>query len=210
MDYRSEPPISGVILAGGNNRRMGGRMKAMLSLKGELFIERQLTEMSIICSEVLIITNEPAMFEQQLSWPGQHVRLVCDQQPGKGPLAGLQAAMAVAQYNELWVVACDMPFISSRAAEMLLTLRRSQGEAGYDAAVPLLNGRLQPLHAIYHRRCHNVVNELLEAEQYRMMGLLERLDYAEAESSSFMDKGISLNFAENVNTPEELRSLERS
>ncbi|MFD0679734.1 MULTISPECIES: molybdenum cofactor guanylyltransferase [unclassified Paenibacillus] len=210
MDYRSEPPISGVILAGGSNRRMGGKMKAMLSLKGELFIERQLTEMSIICSEILIITNEPAMFEQQLSWPRQHVRLVCDQQPGNGPLAGLQAAMAVAQYNELWVVACDMPFISSRAAEMLLALRRSQGKAGYDAAVPLLNSRLQPLHAIYHRRCHNVINELLEAEQYRMMGLLERLDYAEAEPSSFMDRGVSSNFAENVNTPEELRSLERS
>lgn len=209
MDYRDVPLITGVILAGGSNRRMGGMMKALLSINGELFIERQLAVMSTICSEILIIANEPALFEKQLSSRSQHqVRVIRDQLPGNGPLAGLQAAMTAAHSDELWVVACDMPFISSIAAEMLLTLRRSHGEGGYDAAIPLLKNRLQPLHGIYHRRCQCVVDELLNAEQYRVMGLLERLDYAEAEEHSFMENGVSLNFAENVNTPEELDRIQ--
>ncbi|NOU93891.1 NTP transferase domain-containing protein [Paenibacillus sp. LMG 31456] len=210
MDYRGGPPITGVILAGGSNRRMGGKMKALLSINGELFIERQLAVLSTICNEILIITNEPAMFEQQLSWSQANVRIIRDHQPGNGPLAGVQAAMAAAYYDELWVVACDMPFISSVAAEMLLKLRRSRGEEGYDAAIPQLKSRLQPLHAIYHRRCQSAIDELLAAEQYRVMGLLERLEYIKAEDSFFMEKGVPLNFAENVNTPEEFNRLERS
>jgi molybdopterin-guanine dinucleotide biosynthesis protein A len=189
---------------------MGGRMKALLKLNGELFIERQLAEMSKVCNEILIIANEPSLFEQQLSWTGAEVRIIPDLQPGKGPLAGLQAAMSAARNAELWAVACDMPRISSAAADTLLAIRRSRGDEGRDAAVPLVNGRLQPLHAVYHRRCAGIIDGLLEAGRFRVMELLDLLDYAVAEDGEFINKGISPTFTENVNTPEDLEQLEQS
>lgn len=199
--------ISGVILAGGQNRRMGGKMKALLQLDGQLFIERQLAELSKLCSEIIIVANEPRLFEEQLSWPQAQVRIVRDKQPGKGPLAGLQAAMATTSSDELWVVACDMPYVSAEAAKVLLELRRSGEHGGRDLALPLISGRLQPLHAIYHRRCLEAVEQLLVEERYRIMRLVEMLDSAEAEEHCFLKRKIPLQFVINVNNPSDFDNL---
>ncbi len=50
--------ITGVILAGGLNRRMGGRLKALLPVQGQPLLLRQLKEMSSICKQVIVVTNE--------------------------------------------------------------------------------------------------------------------------------------------------------
>jgi molybdopterin-guanine dinucleotide biosynthesis protein A len=189
---------------------MGGKMKALLQLEGQLFIERQLVELSKLCSEIIIVANEPELFEAQLSWPQVQVRIVRDMQPGKGPLAGIQAAMATASNEELWVVACDMPYVSAEAAKVLLELRRSGEHGGSDLALPLIDGRLQPLHAIYHRRCLQAVEQLLAEERYRIMGLVERMDYAEAEEHFFLERKIPLQFVVNVNDPSDLNKLTKS
>ncbi|TDF91865.1 molybdenum cofactor guanylyltransferase [Paenibacillus piri] len=200
-------PITGVILAGGGNRRMGGRPKALLDLNGERFIDRQLTEMSLVCSEIIIAANEASLFNE-LPMTSANVRVIPDLQPGKGPLAGLQAAIAAASYDELWVVACDMPCLSAAAAETLLNLRRRhEADGSGDAAVPLLYGKTQPLHAVYHRRCGRIIGELLAASRHRMMDLLDRLDYAAVGESTFTERGVAPVFAENVNTPEDLERL---
>jgi molybdopterin-guanine dinucleotide biosynthesis protein A len=202
--------ITGVILAGGKNRRMGGRMKALLQLDRQLFIERQLAELSLLCSEIIIVANVPELFERQLSWPQPQVRIVRDIQPDKGPLAGLQAAMAAASCEELWVVACDMPYASAEAARALLELRRRGGDGGgYDVALPLVAGRLQPLHGIYHRRCRQAVDQLLAEERYRIMELMKLLDCAVAEESFFLEREIPLTFTINVNEPSDLEKLHK-
>jgi molybdopterin-guanine dinucleotide biosynthesis protein A len=199
--------VTGVILAGGQNRRMGGKMKALLQLDGQLFIERQLAELSKLCSEIIIVANEPSLFAQQLSWPHSQVRIVSDKQAGKGPLAGLQAALSTASNEELWVVACDMPYISAEAAQLLLELRRSGEHGGHDLAVPVIAGRLQPLHAIYHQRSLQVIEQLLDGGHYRIMGLVELLDCAMVEEHFFMERKIPLQFVVNVNEPSDLVKL---
>jgi molybdopterin-guanine dinucleotide biosynthesis protein A len=204
LEKRGRQQLTGVVLAGGANRRMGGQPKAHLELDGRKFIERQLDQMSTLCSEVLIIANEPELFAGQLQEPEPAIRVIRDLQPGSGPLAGIQAAMAQAVTEELWVVACDMPFVSAAAAETLLELRRSGDR---DAAVPLLSGQLQPLHAVYHRRSRSVIDELLECGRFKVMEWLNRLDYAAAEERIFTELGIPTGFAVNVNTPAELQRL---
>ncbi|MEK3720172.1 molybdenum cofactor guanylyltransferase [Paenibacillus sp. FSL H8-0034] len=200
--------ISGVILAGGSNRRMGGSMKALLQLDGKRFIERQLEELSKLCGEIIIVANQPELFELFLSNQQVNVRIIRDLNPGKGPLAGMQAAMAEARYEELWVVACDMPFASAAAAQLLLELRRSKGEA-YKIALPQIAGRLQPLHAIYHRSCKTIIDQLLDEECYRMMALIELASSAVGEESLFVQQEITLNFVVNVNEPADLEKLHR-
>ncbi|MEK3913174.1 molybdenum cofactor guanylyltransferase [Paenibacillus sp. FSL H7-0331] len=200
--------ISGVILAGGSNRRMGGSMKALLQLDGKRFIERQLEELSKLCSEIIIVANQPELFEPYLSNQQVNVQIIRDLNPGKGPLAGLQAAMAKARYDELWVVACDMPFASAAAAQLLLELRRDRNRAECEIALPLIAGRLQPLHAIYLRSCKPIIDQLLDEECYRMMALIELASSAVGEESLFVQQEIPLNFIVNVNEPADLEKLQ--
>ncbi|WP_282939859.1 molybdenum cofactor guanylyltransferase [Paenibacillus sp. RC67] len=203
--------LSGVVLAGGQNRRMGGRMKAMLQLQGQLFIERQLEELNKLCGEILIIANEPAPFERLLLEQSyRDVRVIPDLLPGKGPLAGMQAAMAAAQSEVLWVVACDMPYISAAAAGAMSELIHSSSGEEWDAVVPTVGGRIQPLHGIYKiNRCIGIIDEMLESNEHRVMQFMHKLNYRQEDECFFAEKGIPLNFVENINDPIQYEKLQQ-
>jgi molybdopterin-guanine dinucleotide biosynthesis protein A len=77
--------------------------------------------------------------------------------PGKGPLGGMHAAFLAAAYAYCWVVGCDMPFLSPEAA--LLMLSRI---AEHDAVVPVIKGKLHPLHGVYAAQCAGTIIEVAD------------------------------------------------
>lgn len=108
--------LSGVILAGGRNRRMGGSPKALLSYHREKLIHRQIRVMRTICEEVILVTNEPRLY---LPIVDRDVRILTDSYAGQGPLGGMHAALSLARCDNVWIIDCDMPFVSSRAARLM-------------------------------------------------------------------------------------------
>jgi molybdopterin-guanine dinucleotide biosynthesis protein A len=72
---------------------------------------------------------------------------VPDDHPGEGPLGGVVAALAASPLDVVMVLACDLPDASSDSITAVLAAR---GDA--DVAVPRRGGRLDVLHAAYHRR----------------------------------------------------------
>ncbi|MBE1442221.1 molybdenum cofactor guanylyltransferase [Paenibacillus sp. OAS669] len=200
--------LTGVILAGGQNRRMGGQPKAMLKLQGRSFVERQLEELGKVCKEILIIANDAALFEKLVQGANSgSIRIIPDQHPGKGPLAGMQAAMRSAQGEAMWVVACDMPHVSGAAACAMMEELDLAGQH-WDAVVPVLHGKIQPLHAVYRiKSCREIVDDMLETAQYKVMELLQRLNYRETDEQFFARMGIAADFALNINEPAQYEQL---
>jgi molybdopterin-guanine dinucleotide biosynthesis protein A len=197
--------ITGIILAGGLNRRMGGRHKALLPVQGEAILIRQLTEMSRSCGQIIVVTNKPGTFQPLLAGvTGIDVQCVSDHYPQKGPLSGIHAASRVALATHLWIVGCDMPFISAEAAEAMLKVCR---ETNVDAIIPEIEGRLHPLHGIYAKGVGTEVELLLKQQSYRLMGLLNHLDWQVVDSAFFVQRGLRTNFAMNINTPEEYEDM---
>jgi molybdopterin-guanine dinucleotide biosynthesis protein A len=195
--------VTGVILAGGENKRMGGKIKALLMFAGKRIVERQIREMKQICDDIIVVTNTPEPFLPILD---KSVRVITDQIPGKGPMSGMLAAFSAAGTPEVWVVGSDMPHISARAAQLMLNKRRKEC---CDAVIPVLEGKMHPLHGIYHRNCADVVSEHLSSGQHRLMGMIDRLNWAETDADFFLEAGIDLRFVSNLNTPEEYaRALE--
>ncbi|MBD0383578.1 molybdenum cofactor guanylyltransferase [Paenibacillus sedimenti] len=193
--------MTGVILAGGLNRRMGGRLKALLPISGKPLILRQLEEMASCCKEILVVTNNPEVLSPILdTFSDVKVRTIRDRFVQTGPLGGIHAACLEASEPLLWVVGCDMPCLSAAAAEAMSMQCMDKGS---DAVVPVIDGRVHPLHGIYTRQVGAEAEALLAHEQYRLMGLLQRIDCQEAEQDFFMEKGISTRFVLNVNTPED-------
>ncbi|WP_239617568.1 molybdenum cofactor guanylyltransferase [Cohnella mopanensis] len=189
---------SAVILAGGQGRRMGGVNKALLLVGGETIIERQLRAVEQWTDEVIIVSNDEGLRARlpQTS----NLRIVPDSYKGEGPLAGLHAGLTAATRPIVWVVGCDQPFLDVASA---VYLQERLINGSYQAALPLIGGRLQPLHALYRKEAGAVAEKLLQAGKRKFMALLDQIDWCEIEEREFTNEGLSLTFTEDIDTPEQ-------
>lgn len=194
--------LTGVILAGGKSRRMGGFPKALLAFHHEKLVQRQIRLMKQICAEIILVANEPRTF---LPHVDSDIRVITDYYPGTGPLGGMHAAFSLAGHANIWLVGCDMPFISPKAAKLMLDLKEERNSG---AVVPCIDDRLHPLHGIYDKRCTDKIQTMISKDQYRVADLLGMIACERVTTSVFQRYGIDSRFVVNVNTPEEYeRSL---
>lgn len=197
--------LSAILLAGGEGRRMGHVNKAHLTLHGERFIDRQLAVVADVVDERIVVVNDASKADEFSSLPPD-VRVVLDCYPGEGPLAGIQAGLEAAEAPFAWVIGCDQPLIDAEAAKLLLT-RLEEGD--YDAALPIIGGRPQPLHAVYRAEVGLIAARLLAAGNRKLMSLLEELTWIGVEEIEFEAHGIARTFSDDVDTPEQYDTLVR-
>jgi molybdopterin-guanine dinucleotide biosynthesis protein A len=131
--------ITGLIVA-------DGAFKSQILLDDTPWLQDQIKVMRTLCSEIIVVTQEPKPFYRVLDIS---VRLITDCLPGKGPLSCLFAGFSLAQFQDVWVVNGEHPFLNVSAIEQLLARKRS----GFDAAIPMVNEVFYPLHGVYDRRC---------------------------------------------------------
>ena len=187
MSMRKEA-CGAVLLAGGKSRRMG-QCKALLEVEGETLLQRTVRVLEGF-GELWLSANDPALAD------GLPVRLVADNYPGCGPLAGLEAALSVAGKETLVCVSCDLPCLTAVVPELLLD---SLGEA--DAAVCVdSTGRVHPLCGIYRRRTLPLIRQLLENDERRMMAFLRQIDCVYVKTEGLLPDEVFCNW----NTPEDL------
>ena len=129
--------MTGVVLAGGRNSRMG-RIKADLPWKASDFLHTILGQLALFCDELIVSANHPMKIQ------GFAARIVPDILPGCGPLSGIHAALTAASSDHIFVTACDMPYISAPAARHLCSLAE-----GWDIVVPISGQRSEPLFDCY-------------------------------------------------------------
>lgn len=193
--------LTGVILAGGANRRMKGESKALLPFGGQPLVVRQVDRMRILCDEVIVVTNDPRPYLPILD---RSVRIITDFFAGNGPLGGMHAALSLAKHTSVWVIGCDMPFVSSKAAELLWNRKRD----GFEAVVPLVAGGRFPLHGIYDRECHSRIVPLLDKGETRVSALLGNLFWSELADRFLQENGADLNFVSSIKTMEDYEFLQ--
>src|SRR5881296_771325 len=127
-----------VVLAGGKSSRMG-RPKAWLPFHGQPMLVRVLERLAPLFEERVVV-RAPG---QEL--PEVAARFVEDEEPGLGPVAGLTVGLAAVTRPLAFAVSCDAPFIDPLVVAHLV----ARCQAPYAVAVPLWEGRPQPLHAVY-------------------------------------------------------------
>jgi len=155
--------ITGIILAGGNSRRLG-RNKALLELGGRSLLARTWAQVRPLCREV-IVAGGPGSTEEL-----RGARHVADIHPGHGALGGIHAGLRAACTEYSLVVACDMPFLNRDL------LRYMIGKAdGYDVVIPCLNGLTEPLHALYSRVCLGPITRLLTGPGGRIISFFPQV-----------------------------------
>jgi molybdenum cofactor guanylyltransferase len=153
-----------IILSGGKSSRMGTN-KALLKINEKTNIERISDRLKPHFDDIILVTNN---FEQ---YEFLRLKMAVDQFPGMGPLAGIHAGLAASNYETNFIVACDMPFVSGELAKVLVN-----NSSHYDAVIPVINGRQQPLFAVFQKNVAIEVEKCIKQEQLRMKHLLDHLN----------------------------------
>lgn len=173
--------------------------KAFLKLEGRPLVERSLAVLQTVFTEVLISSNKSELYACY------EVPVILDEIPGRGPLEGLYQGLKAATYDEVFLVACDMPFLSVELIHFLATWIPA-----YDVVVPKLQDGFHPLHAFYHRRCLPIIENNLEAGHLKIIDFYPTCSVryvVETELQAFSD--VSKVFC-NVNTPDDWSAILKS
>jgi molybdopterin-guanine dinucleotide biosynthesis protein A len=185
-------PLTGIVLAGGRSTRMG-RDKATLPWGDGDLLSTVLAALAPVCARLVVVSNVPRAIALA------EVTVVGDRYRGCGPLAGIHAGLLTAGAGYSFVAACDMPCLRGDAVAYM-----AAAAAGYDAAVPFVDGHFNPLHAVYHHRCLPAIEALLASGRYRVVDFYGqvRLRRVEREELARFDAGLGM--LRNVNSPEDL------
>ena len=188
------PNITGVILGGGQSRRMG-LDKRRLNWEGEPFLDRVCGLMSSLFDEVLVVTAQEDYDCSHLP-----VRLVTDKIPLKGSLGGLYTGLMEAKNTLTFVVACDMPFLLKESISRLCLLPLS------DVLVVKLSNGLQPLHARYSKRCAPIIEQMIQEGDLKIQNLVAKpgLTVEIIQETLFDDIDPHRQSFMNINTPADL------
>ena len=114
--------------------------------------------------------------------------VLLDSRPGCGPVAGIERALLAIRSTHLLVLAVDLPFMSAEFLRKLVL--RCDTLTG---VVPAIRGKLEPLAAIYPRRCHAIASARAFAAACYRQRLVRRYPVAAADIACFR----------NWNTPDD-------
>lgn len=178
-----------VVLAGGSSSRMG-RDKALLSVDGERLVDRVVRIVGEVADRVVVASGH-----RRLAPVG--AREVRD--PEVGPLGAIAAGLRALGVPAAAVVAVDQP---DPCPGLLVALADLLGDA--PCAVPVVDGRLQPLHAVWAGSVLGDVEAALEAGQRSPVRLLERLPARTVQRDVWARYDRSGAFAVGWNEPEDL------
>jgi molybdopterin-guanine dinucleotide biosynthesis protein A len=185
--------MTGIILAGGENRRMGTD-KAFLMINGRPMIEHILTVFSTLFTRTIVVTNTPERYRSY------DVEVTRDALDIRGPLTGIYSGLLKSSDEYNFVAACDMPYLNPRLISYM-----GEIAAGKDAVVPQFDGYLEPLHAIYRRGILPVLEAQIRKQDRRIRGLFEHIAvrYITEEEIVRFDP-LKRSFI-NLNTPKEYK-----
>ena len=191
--------ITGLVLAGGLGRRMGGVDKGLSLLDGEPLVEHIIRRLAPQVGQLIINANQNHDIYAGFGYP-----VVGDRIEGHaGPLAGLCAGLDYASQDGVpWIfaVATDMPFVRPALIEQLANYR-----SGVDAVVPLVDGHPQPLAAFYSIDALPAVRALATGEGKRSLrAALERLQVAYVHAADLITADPGLDSFVDLDTPEDL------
>ena len=208
-EYKLDIKLSGLILAGGEGRRMAGRDKGLISLANKPLVEYAIECLNPLVDDLSISCNRNRELYQ-----GYQLNCVSDNsiagdadQNGhrifQGPMAGLAAGLKQAKHDWLLVMPCDTPLMTTEVMAQLVNCVKMSGPSEEMQAIVFSHQGLQPLHGLYHRSMLPVFEKCLAENKNALQRLLRTMPKVSMHEAS--DSGYCFN---NANDPEELATIE--
>ena len=181
--------ITGLVLAGGLGRRMGGVDKGLQPLRGKPMVAHVIERLAPQVEEVLINANQNLEAYRAFGH-----RVVPDEISGyAGPLAGLHTGLKAARHPLVVTAPCDSPFLP---ADLVARLQQQLGNR--DLAVAKTGDQPHPVFALVRSSVKDDLEKFLAAGGRKIDAWYASLKVVEV---SFDDEADAFR---NINTREEL------
>ena len=192
MGIESASGITAVVLAGGKSTRFGSD-KASSPLAGWPMLDWVVRACAEVCAPVVVVHARG----QTLPGVSVDVEMAEDFVDGAGPLAGLAAGLRAANTEFAFVTSCDAPLVQPALIRLLVA-----SLDGHDAACPKVDGRLQPLVALYRvPTTLEAAEEALVAGESSLHALLAHLRIAVVNEAAIRAVDPDLGSFVNINRP---------
>lgn len=187
--------VTGMILAGGKARRMGGQDKGLVELNGQAMIQYVLDVLKPQVNQILINANRNVSEYKKFGYP-----VVSDQlEDFQGPLAGIAASMEVAQTKYICTCPCDGPLIAKDLVSRLFSEVNKNNDT--KIAVAHDGNRLQPVYALIDcELLANLIDYLTSGERkidrWYTQHNFKAVDFSDRQECFI-----------NINTPEDQQTI---
>jgi molybdopterin-guanine dinucleotide biosynthesis protein A len=189
------PKITGVVLAGGQARRMGGQDKGLIEVAGKPLVEYAIASMKEQLENIVINANRNKELYSQYGFP-----VVSDSDEGfNGPLAGMASCMKAVNTKYLLTVPCDSPLLPGDLVSRML---KAFEDNKADIAVADSGGRMQPVFSLISCSLLDSLTRYLENGERKIDIWFQQHALVSVDFSDIPDTFI------NVNTPEDIKMIE--
>lgn len=187
------PTIAGIVLAGGQSRRMGFN-KAEALVHGRSMLLHMIDKLSAITPVILVSSGN-------LTYPDIEYPQIPDEYPDCGPLGGIYSVLKASITDLNLVVSCDIPLVT---VEILNYIVEKAEESKALITAPMdENGQLHLLCGVYHKNILPFMERQLKLNALKLKNLsaLTSIEIVEiSEEHPLYDK----HAFKNVNTPDVL------
>jgi len=192
-------PVSGIILAGGENKRFGGREKAFITLHGRFILDHIYELFQELFDEIILVTNNP---EAYLRWD---LNITTDLFAVRGSLTGIHTGLFYAANPHVFVTACDTPFLCKELVYCLL----DNVKPDLDIVIPCTDAGFEPLCAVYSKRCLAPIEQQLMRKKLKIETLFKKIRLKKILGPTLRQADPDLLSFININTPQDLERAQR-
>ena len=183
--------MTGIILAGGQSRRMGSE-KGLVLFNGRPFISYSIDALKPLVNRLVIVSDNAAYD----IYDGERIK---DRFKNVGPLAGLYSGLSASHSELNLVLSCDVPLITSALLKYLAEHIDDQ----HDIFQLHTDGNPLPHISIYRKTCEHKCRDLILSGEKRLLALQEHHKTCTIEiPEELRDQGM------NINSRDELKKLE--
>lgn len=180
--------VSGLILAGGQGRRMNNANKGLKDYGGKSLVAHMITRLNSQVDDIVISANRDL---DQYKQHGHSV--VTDDGESMGPLSGIVSAVGYCKHDFVFITACDMPNLPDDIVEVL------KNACETDAVVASANGKIEPLVCLVRRETTALIPGLLKGQKRSVLAWLEAIPAKIVDLNGLKDDAFF-----NINTEAEL------
>lgn len=157
--------LTGIILAGGKSSRFKSP-KYLATIKDKSLLEIAISKLEPLCSEIIVVSKDNlgslplegggfgvgALFDDHPPLnplplrEGKKIENIIEKDKAHHPLIGIREGLEASHNEDNIVLACDMPFISSKT---ILALINSKAEV----CLYRHQGKIEPLVGFYRKSC---------------------------------------------------------
>ncbi len=157
--------MDALILAGGENKRIP-LIKGFLEIGNRKIIETNIELLKSIFPRVILSVNNPELYFY-LGLP-----MIGDVIDSRGPMTGILSVFANTESDRIFITACDMPYINA----ILIKYMVEKYDDGFDALIPLYDGKPQPLFGVYAKRISELMERRIRAGEKGLIDFLKTIN----------------------------------